>query len=113
MEIGQPADTFACVSPIYLLCLFQCLHKFVGMDQITVEPRFTGSIWTKIFPLYLRFTFKERWNYIINRDLEMLTFIDGEPLKAGLLLRGPTVLFNGKFAFCHFPMLFNGNLKIE
>ena len=23
------------------------------------------------------------------------------------------MLFDGEFAFCHFPMLFNGNLRIE
>ena len=55
-----------------------------------------------MFYLYLRFTFKESEiaKETVIWDLKMMTFIDGEPLKASLFLRGPTVYISVCLSLC-------------
>ena len=60
------------------------------MQIHTVGPRHIGPIGTFISGLPLK-----RGRITLNTiiwDLKMLTFIDGEPLRARLLLRGSTVI---------------------
>ena len=69
------------------------IKLFFFLFDTTVRPRLIAPLGLKIFHLHLRFTFKERWNhFIIIWDLKILTFINGNFLKAGLLLRGSTVI---------------------
>ena len=59
----------------------------------TVGPRLIGPIGTKdyTFVSQVHIYREEITLKTIILDLKMLTFIDGEPLKAGVLLRGSTV----------------------
>ena len=63
-------------------------------NAITVAPRLIGPIRMEDFLLLSQDNLQTKDEITLETiiwNLKMLTFIDGEPLKAGLLLRGSTV----------------------
>ena len=65
------------------------------------------------FLFFHQFSILINWNFAFFFHFSVIFNVIRWEIGIFLYFLKSSILYKGKFAFCHFPMLFNGNLRIE